>query len=178
MCEARHRFKPVAREVRLTSFLIEKPSFWAKTDKTASFLMKWYPAVFASLRLSMDAETVPAGRCCISVSTLCSFLLHRWPKCQPPGPSLRTPTIQDPVLSPTRSSRANWSLPNMAASCSSGTGEAAVSFQSHVLCPKTRPLQKVKISQEWARALRMSVLASFCNLYKALRAWFWTELMS
>lgn len=56
----------------------------------------------------------------------CIFLFFpRWPKWRPSGPSPRTPTILDHVLSPTQPSRENWSLPSMAAGYSSGTGEAA-----------------------------------------------------
>lgn len=111
---------------------------------------------------------------------------HRWPKWRPHDPCLRTPTTLDLVQSPTRSSRENWSLPNMAAGYSSGPGEAAPQSQSpstdvgSVQKPArlraTSDTSRGFKSQVQAQALRMLVLAHWHVLRS--ESWFWTELMS
>ena len=104
---------------------------------------------------------------------LCSIFLHRWPKWRPRGPSQRTPTILDHVLSPTQSSRPNWSPPNLAASYFSGTGEAAPESQS--------PSKAIRSVQKQPGHL-WHISGTF-NRFKSLKCcvrtegWFWTELM-
>ncbi len=63
--------------------------------------------------------------CMWQIMTCIFLFFHRWPKWRLSGPSLRTHTNLDHVLSRTQPSRANWSPPNTAAGYSSGTGEAA-----------------------------------------------------
>lgn len=80
------------------------------------------------------------------------FFPSRWPKWRLPGPSLRTPTIRDPALSRTQPSRANWSLPNTAASYSSGTGETAEASSATPCAPskgsQTMTSWRVSVSPE------------------------------
>lgn len=92
-----------------------------------------------------------------SVRSLCECLtnlfisIYRWPKWQPRDPSQRIPTTLDLVLSPTQSSRAISSLPNMAAGIFSGPGEAASGETKSVTLQKSQVLSKTSRStfQHW-----------------------------
>lgn len=124
---------------------------------------------------------------CLTSHSVHVPVFHRWPKCRPSGPSLRTRTILDHALSPTKPSRGNWSLPNMAASYSSGTGEAAPESQSpsKAMCSvQKQPDYFWPLIHEWHfkrfksgadTSIYDAGFAPFICVWS--EGWFWTGLM-